>query len=81
MNGRLLYDPVAVTSKGLILVNVAYVEDVDSVEQMLALLKSKDFTGRLFLGITLGPADTLKALKAMDDFSAELAAVSSVGHR
>jgi hypothetical protein len=76
---RLLDHPAAVTSGGSIVINLAHVEDVTSVEEIVELLKSTKLTGKLFVGIALDSQATRKALTMIDDSCAEIVAVSKLG--
>lgn len=84
MKGRrfLLDDPVAVTSGGNLILNLAYVEDAHSVNKMIAVLRRNDNAGcQFFVGIGVSSPEAKKAMKMLDDFCAELAATIKIGHR
>jgi hypothetical protein len=59
-------------------VNLGYYEGVNSVGEVIEVLKKQKYLGQVFVGITLAPASTRKATKMIDDLAAELAATSRI---
>jgi hypothetical protein len=74
----LVQDPVAVTSGGRLLVNLAYIEDVNSVAAVLDVLRCDELRGPVFVGVTLGSVEVEKAMRRLDDAAAELAATAAI---
>lgn len=70
---RLHHSPMAVTSRGEILVNLAYVENIRSVAAMVARLKRE--RRAVFVGILAPKERGTLVLQRIDDAAAEVAAV------
>ncbi len=72
MSRRLNLDPLAVTSSGAVLVNIAHFDGPRRLERMLALARSQP--GRLFVGVELSHAELHEVSKRVEDSHIEAAA-------
>lgn len=58
--------------------NLAYYEDLHSIGEIIDVLKKRRFVGQVFVGIALDAARTKRAMKAIDNGAAELAATAGI---
>lgn len=72
MSRRINVDPLAVTSGGTVVVNVAHFDVARRPERLLALASSK--RGRLFVGVELSAAESRDAVERLRAGHAEAVA-------
>jgi len=78
MADRVNQSPLAITSKGDVLVGTGYALDLHTLVDVVKAIHRGEIAGRVFVGIVLDGPCRLKALKAMDDVAAEIAATAKI---